>query len=81
MLGHCRKHLEDAKESYAEHLLFALCFGGRMIAGGLAVVIHAIFPAVFETTGSRILCSLYDELQARGSTHACPEGQKAPKGN
>lgn len=81
MLGHCRKHLEYANESYTEHLVFAACFAGRMIAGGLAVLVHAIFPAVFETTGSRILCGLYDDLKARGSAGACAEPAEKEKGN
>lgn len=69
MLEDCKKHLEHANESYAQHLLFAVRFAGKMILGGFAIVLHAIFPAVFQTTGSRILCELYDELKSRGSTH------------
>ena len=46
-------------ETYAEHLGFALRFGMKMLAGGLAAVIHAVLPFLFVTTAGRI----NDELQ------------------
>jgi hypothetical protein len=53
-------HPHSVNESYAEHLGFALLFGAKMIRGGIAAMIHAIFPFLFVSTAGR----LNDELQA-----------------
>lgn len=53
-------HPASVGETYLQHLRFALRFGARMMAGGLAAVIHAVFPFCFVTTASRI----NDELLA-----------------
>ncbi len=65
MLHDCQKHLESVHESYFQHLKFATCFGLRMIGGGLAAILHGIFPAIFEHTGSKTLFALNDELKNR----------------
>ena len=54
-------HPAAVGESYGEHLAFALAFGVRMAMGGLAAIVHAVFPFLFITTASRTL----DELSAR----------------
>ncbi len=54
-------HPVSVGESYREHLGFALAFGARMILGGFAAIVHAVFPFAFITTASRTL----DELNAR----------------
>jgi hypothetical protein len=41
-------------ETYLQHLRFAMRFGARMTAGGLAALVHAIFPFLFVTTAGRI---------------------------
>ena len=47
-------HPRSVGESYFQHLRFALRFGTRMTAGGLAAVMHSLFPFCFVTTASRI---------------------------
>lgn len=47
------QHPRSIGESYLQHMRFALTYGSKMIAGGLACIIHAIFPFLFETTGSQ----------------------------
>ena len=54
-------HPASVGESYGEHLAFALAFGAPMAMGGLAAIVHAVFPFLFITTASRTL----DELSAR----------------
>ena len=54
-------HPASVGESYGEHCVFALAFGTRMLLGGLAAMVHAVFPFAFITTASRTL----DELNAR----------------
>jgi len=54
-------HPASVGESYGEHFVFAFAFGARMALGGVAAMVHAIFPCAFITTASRTL----DELNAR----------------
>jgi hypothetical protein len=54
-------HPTSVGETYTEHCGFALAFGARMVAGGLAAMVHAVFPFAFITTASRTL----DELNTR----------------
>lgn len=61
-------HPASVGESYGQHFRFALGFGARMALGGLAAVVHAVFPFVCVTTASRTL----DELNA-----ALERGRKA----
>jgi hypothetical protein len=54
-------HPNSVGETYGEHCAFAFAFGARMALGGLAAMVHAVFPFAFITTASRAL----DELNAR----------------
>ena len=47
-------HPASVGESYLQHMRFASRFGSRMALGGLAAVVHSLFPFVFVTTASRI---------------------------
>jgi len=51
-------HPAAVGETYGQHFRFAFRFGARMVAGGLAAVIHAFLPFCFTTTASRINDSL-----------------------
>lgn len=59
------KHPHHVGESYFKHLRFALTFGGYMTIGGLACIIHAIFPFLFEQTGSHILFKMMHDFIER----------------
>ncbi len=52
------KHPHQIGESYFQHLKFAGAFGLNMLVGGFACILHAIFPFVFEKTGSNKLLSM-----------------------
>ena len=52
-------HPNSVNETYWQHFAFALKFGSKMTLGGIAALLHAIFPFLFVTTAGR-LC---DELQ------------------
>ena len=52
-------HPNSVNETYWQHFAFALQFGFKMTVGGVAALLHAIFPFLFITTAGR-LC---DELQ------------------
>jgi hypothetical protein len=59
------RHPEEVGESYGEHFRNASGFGLRMIAGGIACVVHAIFPFWFERTGSRTMDTLHRRMTRR----------------
>jgi len=59
------QHPRELGESYAAHFLNASAFGLRMLAGGTAVLIHAIFPFLFVRTGSRTMDKLYRRMTGR----------------
>lgn len=56
------KHPASVGETYPAHLLHACGFAGAMFAGCVACFIHALFPFVFERTGSTIIRSLYARM-------------------
>ncbi|MCK0127606.1 DUF6356 family protein [Erythrobacter sp. F6033] len=56
------QHPANVGESYFEHLGMAASFGWRMIAGGLACMVHGIFPFAFEKTASCAVAKLHDRM-------------------
>ena len=57
-------HPHDVGESYLQHGAFACRYGARMTCGGIAALLHGVFPFLFQTTGSRITRELNDTLDA-----------------
>ena len=66
-------HPRSVDESYGEHFSVAFGFGAQMVTGGLACIVHAFIPALFERTASKTVKSLYGFMAARQ-----PSGQKEP---
>ncbi len=64
------KHPRSVGETYSEHFAVAFTFGAHMIAGGLACIIHALLPAVFEKTASRTVTHLHTRMTTRRSHRA-----------
>ena len=58
-------HPRSVGETYAEHFGIAFRFGLAMVAGGLACLVHALCPALFERTGSCTIKRLYAEMISR----------------
>lgn len=56
-------HPNDVGETYLEHAAFAMRYGFKMTAGGIAALAHGLFPFLFRTTASRITDELADTLQ------------------
>jgi len=48
------EHPHAVGETYLQHMRFALKFGARMLIGGIAAIVHAVFPFLCITTASRI---------------------------
>ncbi len=60
-----RSHPASVGETYFGHMVFALRFAAMLLAAGGAALVHAFIPPLFETTASRIICSLHATIEAR----------------
>jgi hypothetical protein len=58
-------HPAAAGESYLEHMAFALGFSRRLFGAAFAALIHGFVPGLCETTASRTVLSMNDELRDR----------------
>ena len=58
-------HPRSVGETYAEHFGIAVRFGLALVSAGIACLLHALVPALFERTGSRTVKRLYAEMTAR----------------
>ena len=58
-------HPHSVGETYPEHFGAASRFGLTMIGGGVVCLVHALFRALFERTGSTAIKRLYSEMVAR----------------
>ena len=56
------EHPASVGETYTEHLAHAGCFGLRMIGAGIACLVHAVLPFLFERTGSVAIAELNDRM-------------------
>jgi hypothetical protein len=65
-------HPQTVDESYGEHFGFALGFAARLFGAGLAALVHAVIPCLFETTASRMIREMHDRITHRGRTPALP---------
>ncbi len=67
-------------ESYTGHLLQALCFGTRMVLGGMACLVHGVLPFLFVRTGSRAIADLNDRMvvNRRVRLPAIPDEKRLP---
>ena len=59
------EHPASVNESYLQHFCFALRFAARLFAASMAAVIHALIPALCETTASRLVQSMHADIQKR----------------
>lgn len=58
------EHPASVGETYGEHFVMASSFGLRMIAGGIACLIHGLLPFLFVKTGSLQVATLHDRMVA-----------------
>lgn len=66
VIEQCRKHLEEAGESYGEHMIFAMTVGLMAVGAGLACLVHAVIPALCKHRCSETVRSLYRLFENRG---------------
>ena len=55
-------HPASVGESYGEHAVFAASIGWTMFVGSLACFVHALVPAMCQTTGSRTIKNLHERV-------------------
>jgi len=56
------RHPRAVGESYFEHMIAALGFAGRLMVAALAGLVHALVPALFERTASKVVAELYGRM-------------------
>ena len=66
MIENFTKHPHQVGETYSEHLGAAAGFGGTLVVAGLACMIHAVFPFLFETSASHCVARLHGHMALRG---------------
>ncbi|MBT7754233.1 MAG: hypothetical protein HN733_07230 [Gammaproteobacteria bacterium] len=59
------EHPRSRSETYIEHLVCAASYGFKMIFAGFAVIIHSIFPFLFETTASDLCKKIVSDVKDR----------------
>ncbi|MZR30829.1 DUF6356 family protein [Sneathiella litorea] len=57
-------HPASVNESYFEHMEMSATFAFWLFAAGVCASVHAIFPFLFEKTGSRIITKLHSRMVA-----------------
>lgn len=70
-----REHPRSVDETYLQHLHTAGWFAATMLLAGLACLIHALVPHLFQKTGSAAIERLYDRMvtnRRRASTSPKP---------
>lgn len=55
-------HPASVDETYGEHMVVAGSFGCRLLLASMACFVHAVFPWLFEKTGSSIITELHDRM-------------------
>jgi hypothetical protein len=71
-------HPNAVGESYFDHLGQASGIGGQMILGGLACLMHGLFPFLFTKTGSNVILRLASKCGQRRHLMAQAEAAAAP---
>ena len=65
MIKKSQKHLEQANESYFEHMIIALKISFELLIGSLIAFIHALLPSVFTSSASNKIKKLYSFIESR----------------
>lgn len=59
------RHPHEVGETYFRHMAAATRVGARLAGGAIACFVHAIFPFLFVTTGSRTIDRLHRQIHKR----------------
>lgn len=61
----CRDHPAEVNETYWQHMRFAACMSGRLFKASAAAMLHSIVPGWCETTASREIAAMHEEITSR----------------
>jgi hypothetical protein len=56
-------HLKKQNMTYLSHMRQAFYLGYRLCASGVKVIVHGIFPDVYETAATETINELHKEIQ------------------
>jgi len=59
-------HPRSVDESYWQHARFAAGFSLKLCTAAVCALVHALIPAAFDKTASRIVAELHEETRSRG---------------
>lgn len=62
MLRLFTEHPATVGENYVQHMGMALSFGFKLVGSGLACLVHAILPFLFQATGRNAVSQLHDRM-------------------
>lgn len=60
-------HPRAVDETYLEHAGVAFRFGARLLGAGLAALVHAVIPCLFERTASSMIKTMHSEIASRSN--------------
>lgn len=69
-------HPRSVGETYGQHFAVALGFGVRLIAAGVACLVHACVPGWFTRSGSQAVRQLARELEERARASGGPRAER-----
>lgn len=58
-------HPQQAGESYFQHQRVALSFALPLLGAGLAAMVHAFVPGLYERTAGDMIRALHNRLESR----------------
>lgn len=61
-MNYLTRHLRNVDETYFQHFLHAVRFSGTLLFAGIVCLIHAVFPFLFEKTGSSLISVLHRDM-------------------
>jgi len=66
------QHPASVGESYLQHWRAACTFGLCMLVGGIACLVHAVFPFLYVRTASNRVAALHARMITHRANIACP---------
>lgn len=73
MIERFTHHPHAVGETYGEHAVAASGFGLLMIGAGLACLVHAVLPFLFEATASDLVMKLHARMSHRRAMLTAPD--------
>jgi Family of unknown function (DUF6356) len=56
------EHPSSVNETYVEHMEMSSTFSFWLFVAGFCALVHAVFPFMFEKTGSKIISKLHSRM-------------------